>query len=454
MGRFIFLFTIILSLGISIVHAQDYEIRLGKNKIATYEPFTITLVSQGKNIKSYSGFPNIAGFRKGGISQSSNTQIINGKYTSSIEYIQSYQPTKKGTFELKPFSITVNGTKVSSYGTKIIVNDTETDNKYVALSLNKSTVYIGEGIRAEVAFYVPRSEANLIQYNNALAEELIEIKTALKQNNIWLEDESPKELKFEDTKINGVNYKKVTLVKAILFPQKSGDFRIPSLSATFSIYKNARGGGFFQRRRLVSKVYSSTSKKLKVKPLPPHPLRDQLPVGQFSLKSTLSDTAILMGSSFVYEFKIVGNGNIKSLPEPTLPARDGLNFLSPQIKVKTNSKNRLKGSKTFTYDVTSEQAGYYSLKNYLQWIYFDPIKKRYDTLHPIEVVHVNNQLGAESNLNTNFGTASTSTPSTILVVGASGFAGINYLKLYINILIVCLLLALGFIIWKSKKQHG
>ena len=166
---------------------QEATIELGPDEIALNQGFTITITVHNERLRGYDNFPDIEGFRKMGTTSSSNTSIINGQISSSQSTIQQYAALNEGTFRLKPFTITVNGKKISSPGKTIKVGpasrrttrydpfsnsifdeyfgrggeeefmDVKAD-AFLALTTDKDEVYLGEGFTATLAFYV--SEAN------------------------------------------------------------------------------------------------------------------------------------------------------------------------------------------------------------------------------------------------------------------------------------------------------
>ncbi|HAZ26228.1 MAG TPA: hypothetical protein DCY95_18025, partial [Algoriphagus sp.] len=103
--------------------AQEVEVELGPNQIGLNETFTIKINVANEKIKSYDQFPEIPGFQKQGISQSSSMNVINGQVTSSNSIIQYYKPSRKGEFTLPSFSITINGKEFDFAGKTISVTD-------------------------------------------------------------------------------------------------------------------------------------------------------------------------------------------------------------------------------------------------------------------------------------------------------------------------------------------
>ena len=108
----------VLSFFAGKVVAQEVTVELGSDQIGLNETFTIKISVANEKIKSYDQFPDIPGFQKQGVSQSSSMNVINGQVTSSNSIIQYYKPTKKGEFQLPSFSININGQNFDFPGKK------------------------------------------------------------------------------------------------------------------------------------------------------------------------------------------------------------------------------------------------------------------------------------------------------------------------------------------------
>ena len=85
-------FTLLLG---SLAYAQEVKVELGADQLGLNETFTIKVTLSNEKIKSYDQFPEIQGFQKQGISQSSSMNIINGQMSSSNSIIQYYKPARK-----------------------------------------------------------------------------------------------------------------------------------------------------------------------------------------------------------------------------------------------------------------------------------------------------------------------------------------------------------------------
>jgi curved DNA-binding protein CbpA len=118
---------------------QEVKVDLGPDQIGIFGIYTIKVTLSNEKIKSYGQFPEIVGFQKLDVSQSSSMNIINGQMNSSNTIIQNYKPLKKGQFVLEKFSVSINGKNYSLPGKQIyVVEGTETSSKNAESQSNNS----------------------------------------------------------------------------------------------------------------------------------------------------------------------------------------------------------------------------------------------------------------------------------------------------------------------------
>ena len=69
----------------------------------------------------------------------------------------------------------------------------------------------------------------------------------------------------------------------------------------------------FQNRQEDYKTFYSKAKTIKVKALPPHPLKESVAVGDYRMEEHLVSTDLKTGQSAGYDFNIYGEGNISAI---------------------------------------------------------------------------------------------------------------------------------------------
>jgi hypothetical protein len=402
----------------SFSFAQEVSFELGPDQIGLNETFTIKLTIANDKIKSYDQFPEIQGFQKQGISQSSAMSIINGQMSSTNSIIQYYKPLRKGTFTLGNFGIKINGTAYNSSGKTITVTDAKAqqrssnsifdpfddlfggrnaepeyieieDEAFFSTSVSKDQIYVGEGVNVSLAFYMPEANQAPFQFYEP-GRQLDEILKKLKPSKAWEENFNISSIQPEKVTINGQNWIKYKVFEASFFPFSEGEIVIPSVSWEMIKYKVAKNPTFFGSNRLEDfKKFNSPRKVIKVKPLPPHPRRNEVNVGAFQLRENISKVEVGTGEGFTYRLGIVGEGNINAINTPITQEIQKLNTYDPNIKQQINrGGGKITGVKEFEYYLTINEPGEVNLVNHFEWIYFNPYLEKYDTLRPKAIVEV------------------------------------------------------------------
>lgn len=417
-ARFIFVCFSLLFAGNGL--AQEVVIELGQSELGINETFTIKVTLSDEKIKSYDQFPEINGFQKQGISQSSSMNLINGQMSSSNSIIQYYKPSKKGSFTLQDFEITINGNSYSSAGKRIVVTEPTTsgglgggsgfdpfadffgrtsaeqpefveleDDAFFSVSVDKEQVYQGEGFTLSLAFFMSESNQAPLQFYEP-GRQLDAILKKIKPTNAWEENFNISNIEPEQVIINGKQWTKFKVYEAAFFPFSEGQIEIPKIPWEMIKYKVAKNPTFFGANRQEDfKTFYSSPKTVKIIPLPPHPLKNEVSVGQFQLRENISTIEVETGQGFDYNFGISGVGNINSVSAPKRIPTANLSTFDPNVRQQINrGYGRVSGIKDFNYYITFTEAGEYNLQKNFEWIYFDPSRAVYDTLKSTAIIKV------------------------------------------------------------------
>lgn len=414
-------FGLFFTLLAAFTHAQQVQITLGPDEIGENQTWSVTITVHNDRLKSYDNFPDIAGFRKRGTSSQSSTNIINGQISSSQSVIMTYLPERQGTIAVPGFSMNVNGTKIDVKGKKVKIvapiqrqqstdpfarffdrdprgdffgrGETEfvdvKDEAFFALTTSKDEVYVGEGFTTTLAFYVSNENRASLNFHE-LHTQLSEILKKIKPASCWEEDFKIERVEPERIEINGKDYDQYKLYQAVFYPLNTEPISFPSVGLEMIKYKVAKNPSFFgQQRQEAFKTFNTKAKKIKVKELPPHPLRSEVAVGDYRLDEKLSTETAETGQSISYQFNIFGEGNISGLAEPPLGKPAEFEFYDPNVRQDINREDgRVTGVKSFSYFMIPREPGNYNLGNYFQWVFFNPATGKYDTLKSNAVVSV------------------------------------------------------------------
>jgi hypothetical protein len=405
--------------GLQFANGQTIQIILGPDEIGENQAWTITATINNDRFRTNDyNFPDITGFRKRGTSSQSQTSIVNGQVSTSQSITMTYLPTKQGTFTVPAFKMRINDQVISSPGKKVKVgppvqqrdpfrNFMERDDffgngntefvdikedAFLALTTNKNEVYVGEGFTTALSFYVAESNRAPLQFYE-LAKQLSNILKKIKPSTCWEENFNIENIQGETVTINGADYTQYKLYQATFYPLNAKTVEFPAIGLEMIKFKVAKNPSFFgQNRKEDFKTFYSKPKTIKVKELPPHPLRDQVAVGNYRLDEKISSTALQTGQSFSYEFNIYGDGNISSIEKPVTFKDGSFDFYEPNIRQNINRENnRVTGTKSFNYFIIPKEPGEYRLSDFIHWVFFNPSNKSYDTLKAQAVVVVNGE---------------------------------------------------------------
>ncbi len=464
-----------------IAKGQNVQIDLGPNEIGENQGWTITITVNNDRLKSYDNFPDIDGFQKRGTSSSSQTSIINGQMSSSQSIIMTYAPLKQGIVTVPSFKMKVNDQLYSVAGKKIKVgppiqvqqsdpfrslfdrdpredffgNRSTTEfvdvkeDALLALTTNKDEVYVGEGFTATLSFLVSDNNRAPMQFHE-LGKQLAEILKKLKPANCWEENFNIESIEGEPIQINGKGYTQYKIYQATFYALNNQPVRFPSVGLEMIKFKVAKNPSFFgQNRQEDFKTFYSKAKIVKVKELPPHPMRDAVAVGEYKLEERLGKNNLETGQSVDYNFTIYGEGNISGIEKPVIGNNTSFDFYEPNVKQNvTRDAGKVSGTKSFSYFIIPKEPGTFALKDYFKWVYFNPKTKKYDTLQSQQVVNVigesqKNQ-AIESNDLGSFYDRADATDNQL-----KSMATTNWTKITINILIGLLLVASAYLVFKK-----
>ena len=393
--------------------AQSIQINLGPEEIGENQAWTIHVSVSNEQLKGYDNFPDIEGFRKRGTSTQSQTSIINGQMSSTQGVIMTYTPIKQGVFTLPPFKMKVNGQIISSNGKKIKVGppiqvqsrdpfrslfdrdpfeesfgnrtapefvDVKED-AFLSLTTNKDEVYTGEGFTTTLSFYVAESNRAPMQFHD-LGPQLSEILKKLRPSACWEENFNIENIEGETVSIANKNYTQYKIYQAVYYPLNNKSVEFPSVGLEMIKFKVAKNPTFFgQNRQEDFKTFYSKPKTIKVKELPVHPLRDVVAVGDYHMEEKITSSAGETGKSLAYDFNVYGEGNISAVEKPRIEKDQTFDFFEPNVRQNINREGgRVTGTKSFSYFIIPQEPGNFDLKDYVQWVFFNPKTKAYDTL--------------------------------------------------------------------------
>ncbi|MEL0009542.1 MAG: BatD family protein [Flammeovirgaceae bacterium] len=416
-----FLFSIIAICSIMPSFSQEASVSISPQKLAIGNNLKITLTIENNQIKNYGQFPEIPGFRKSGISSSSSTNFINGKMSSSQSITQNYIAVEIGVFQIPGFSIQINEETIKVNGRQVEVDNSYNEPKqspfnnffdpfsdpfddffdrnneefyeveadaFLNLSTDKKSVYVGEGFNTTLSFYVSESNVADMRFYE-LGKQLTEIIKKIKPVNCWEENFNIENINSIPVTINNKRYNQYKIFEATYYPLNNNPIKFSKLELELIKYKISKRPSFFGRNKIEDfETFYSKPLYIDVKDLPDHPLKEIISVGNFKLREKINSKNLYTGDDLNYEFEILGEGNISAINEPNINLK-GIEFYTPNSQQNIRrEKSKVYGSKKFNFYGTPTEPGNYDFSKKINWVFFDPIKSRYDTLKSDIILNV------------------------------------------------------------------
>jgi hypothetical protein len=386
--------------------SDEYSIEIPSKNLPLSEPLVISVILRDVENRVPVIFPDIEGLEKQSKSATSAINTVEGKKVVIQTISQQYFSSKPGRYVIPDFTIVANGVKIHSEETVVIfsvagsggndqVEASETAllpelseigrDIFLSVQVDKRSVFIREGFAIRLSLFVAENapvNMEFYQFNRQLPAML---KT-LRPPTCWEENVGLEEIARKRIAIGGREYTEYNMYTGQLFPLTLQDIIIPAVTLEMLVVSDGEADGEVVR---ALKPFTSKGLKIGVKPLPGHPLSDKVPVGQYNLIERLSTATVYPGESVRYVFKVVGKGNIKAIPDPEVLTNAAFDFYPPDVsQLIRRSDWSVTGEKEFDYFVVPRQEGKFPLARYFQWIYFDPVAARYDTLRPAKVLQV------------------------------------------------------------------
>ena len=247
---------------------------------------------------------------------------------------------------------------------------------YMTVTANKTKVYEQEAVLLTYKLY---TLVNIQQ----IAGEIPQLDGFHVQE---LDAKQQMSLKYE--RVNGRNYGTAIWRQYVLFPQKSGKLKIPSVTFDTQIeVQNTSmdpfdvffGGGSLMQ--VVRKSITAPSCELEVMPLPsPKPNNFTGAVGHFSISGSLTPEELKTNDAATLRLVVSGYGNMKLMTAPKVKFPQDFEIYDPKETDKTTYTSvGAKGNKVYDYVAVPRHGGTFHIPA-VEFCYFDLDSKSYKTL--------------------------------------------------------------------------
>ena len=339
------------------------------------------------------------------VSTSFSQRTVNGKTTSesSVTYTYILVAKKTGTFTIPAASIKIDGSNYESNSLQIKVLPPDesssqepsaggerreerasgstgtatvsSNDAFIRAIVSKNDPYEQEGFTVTFRLY---TTLNVVNFGKIQFPEF--------EGFMVEEVELPSNQQLQLERYNGRNYYTADLRKTLLFPQRPGQIAIPrgSLEMVFSVPSGRRVSTFFGTQEVmvdVKKELVTNPLSINVKPLPANkPTSYANAVGAFTLKSGMNATQVKANEAITMTLEISGTGNLKLIRNPEIEFPNNFEVYDPTVSNSFNvTTNGLTGIRKIEYMAIPRYEGTYTLPA-VEFAYFDPNKKKYETL--------------------------------------------------------------------------
>jgi len=381
------LFLLCLLTGLNL-KAQTLKVSPQSVQVSEDQRFKIAYTLEGASLDDFQA-PNLANFFvASGPNQQRSVQIINGKMSqsSSVQYV--LVPKKQGVFTIPAATVTSKGKAIRSGKVKVVVSkgsgkkkgqmqtaaptaNTQDIESLIFLRIITDTLdaYQGQQVNAYYRLY---TALDVTDYTITGTPQL---------TGFWVQDLTPQRLESGNIEmIDSVSYRTYDLKKYALFPQRSGALTISPMEVEIVVQiPTGKRRSFFPSYRREKRVVASDTLDINIYPFPEEGKPESFAggVGDYQMSVTLDRKAIRQSESAQLSIVIAGEGNVKLLEAPTLSLKEGLETFEPEIKESTyNQSGRVKGRKTFVFDILANEQGRYDVGP-IEFSYFNPETEEY-----------------------------------------------------------------------------
>jgi hypothetical protein len=388
------------------VKAEEMTVQVESKNISTEEDLVISVSSQvisSSNEPISFKFPEINFFKKIGISRSKSSSYINSQLITTFTYSQHYEPSNSGIFNVPVLEILFNQQSVTLDGFKVIVTkginlptideeipltsipkEIQVSNKpFLLVSSNNYHPLIGQGFTLKFSLFIPENNTEKLEFdrNDLQLPFLIQ---KIKPTNCWQENFELEEEKIVSVTFNKKKYTEYRFFQSTYFALDLTPIRIPSL--TLRVVKKSNEKGDEGQKSNV--FFKSPFVLIQPKSLPNKAINN-LPVGVFSLKESISQSVGKTGQKLIYKFSLKGDGNGILWDKKKLESDFFIDFVRLNSSISVFPfKDQMFGDNSEKIQIIPKQPGKFALNKYFNWVYFNTQTESLDTLESTIILQI------------------------------------------------------------------
>jgi len=229
---------------------------------------------------------------------------------------------------------------------------------FVEARPSRTRLYVGEPLLLTYSIYTQASVSGL------------EFGNAPQFAGFWVEDLTPPANSGgQPATVEGIGYRRFTVMLKLLFPTKAGRLTIPPTTIRLAIARQSLFDAGFVAERSTKPI------TVEVKPIPDAPGFSGA-VGRFKASSAVDRPTLSLGEAATLRFKVEGSGNLKWVDRAPDLSVTGARVYPPQTKSDLKPQpSGIVGSRTWEFVVVPQTAGTLEIPA-LRFSYFDPAAGR------------------------------------------------------------------------------
>ena len=374
---------------------QREVMRVGEQNNLTVE------MSSDKGYPPNPQLPQIDGlnfYSVGGDNTSMNMSLIGGRMSTQYARTLTFVvvPTREGTFEIKgvsvrqgaetaaanPVTLTVlkagapTPTPSADRRTRAAQQAGRSRDVQLIAERSKARVYVGEAVAVQYALLAPRGMIDHISSFGNLGPGLFK--------RCVVEEVDLGKLRLDPRQIGGQLVDVVVLKHFILFPLSTGPIEADPVTLSLDVRGGRARRSIFDIRfqPTVRKTVRSEPLHIEVVPLPVEGRPDDFDgaVGDFKLEAGVDKREVVEGDALSLRVILVGSGNIRNCPPPTLPDLSGFEqYESTKKEDVSVTKQGVSGRITYEYVLVPKEISSTEIRP-VRFSYFNPDEGRYHTI--------------------------------------------------------------------------
>jgi hypothetical protein len=228
-------------------------------------------------------------------------------------------------------------------------------------------------------------------------EQLVHLKKSIKNNNCLIQNRDLENTFKKDTITkDNKHYLQLTVLDQFLFPQNAGDFVIPHTEwYVYAYKKGTHEEGIVRLPEEV--VLKEKALSIHVKELPNIGAKKIIPVGMFYIKDYLDSKRIRNGQATYLTIVMETNTDPSSIGSFEFTSSDMELMGEEIVSLRILDGEQWRVRKELKYQINPLRSGTYNLSDAFRYVYFNPVKSRYDTIYPKSVLSVYGDRISESN---------------------------------------------------------